>query len=114
MTLGKTLVRVIRYLLSIKKVPKKDTKTLIFYSKKVVFGTFLVRKGYQNDNFLFKKGRFWDLFGSKCKKKVPHRLCVRFRSLFDTKKSRKRPFLNKKRSFWYLFLVPFLCSKGSE
>ena len=69
MTLGKTLVRVIRYLLSIKKVPKKDTKTLIFYSKKVVFGTFLVRKGYQNDNFLFKKGRFWDLFGSKCKKK---------------------------------------------
>ena len=49
MTLGKTLVRVIRYLLSIKKVPKKDTKTY---------------------NFLFKKGRFWDLFGSK---RIPKR-----------------------------------------
>ena len=46
--LGRTLVRFfkfIRYLLSTKKVPKKDTKTLIFYSKKAVFGTFSYQKG---------------------------------------------------------------------
>ena len=44
MTLGNTLVRVIRYLFGYKKVPKKDTETIVFDNFLAVFGTFLVQK----------------------------------------------------------------------
>ena len=37
MTLGKTLVRVIRYLFDDKKVPKKVPEMVPFLSKKVLF-----------------------------------------------------------------------------
>ena len=49
MRLGKTLVRFfafIRYLLSTKKVPKKDTKTIVFIQKRPFFVTFFVSKRY--------------------------------------------------------------------
>ena len=44
MRLGKTLVRVIRYLFDHKKVPKKETKMVPFLIKKVPFLTFFDRK----------------------------------------------------------------------
>ena len=47
MTLGITLVRIlgfIRYLFGDKKVPKKDTKTVVFDNFLAVFGTFLIKK----------------------------------------------------------------------
>ena len=65
MRLGKTLVRFfafIRYLLSTKKVPKKDTKKIGFYSKKAVFLDFFCIKKVPKTYFSrVKKSRSVDV-----------------------------------------------------
>ena len=60
MILGKTLVRVIRYLLDYKKVPKKVPQTVPFLSKKVLFSDLFDPKRYQKYNLFCGKKKLFE------------------------------------------------------